>query len=159
MNTIEEYLEIKTADKDFYIKNNKFIDEKVSNDKLFECVSNDVDVVFNILNISPNKSGYKYFKESIFLYLFFEKDSPNFSKEIYPAIAKKYNKSIAAIERAMRLSFENVMYHLSKIKENYVTQYLKPYLLYPHNGEIVAKIVKLISSKYFQNNKERFFNI
>ena len=75
MNTIEEYLEIKTADKDFYIKNNKFIDEKVSNDKLFECVSNDVDVVFNILNISPNKSGYKYFKESIFLYLFFEKYS------------------------------------------------------------------------------------
>ena len=118
MNTIEEYLEIKTTDKDFYIRNNKFIDVNISNDNFFECVSNDVDIVFDILNISPNKSGYKYFKESIFLYMFFEKDSPSFSKEIYPAIAKKYNKSIAAIERAMRLSFENVMYHISKIKEN-----------------------------------------
>ena len=58
------------------------------------------------------------------------------------------------------ISLKNIIFIiLSKIKENYVTQYLKPYLLYPHNGEIVAKIVKLISSKYFQNNKERFFNI
>ena len=64
-----------------------------------------------------------------------------------------------AIERAMRLSFENVMYHISREKENYIAEYLKPYLLYPHNGEIVTKIVKLISSKYFQNNKESFFNI
>ena len=159
MNTLEEYLEIKTIDKNFYVKNNKVIDNEVSNDKFFECVSYDVDIVFNILNISPNKSGYKYFKEAIFLYLFFEKDSPSFSKEIYPAIAKKYNKSTMAIERAMRLSFENVMYHISREKENYITEYLKPYLLYPHNGEIVAKIVKLISSKYFQDNKDKFFNI
>lgn len=159
MNTLEEYLEIKTNDKEFYIKNNNAIDKNVSNDKFFECISYDVDIIFNVLNISPNRSGYKYFKEAIFLYLFFGKDAPSFSREIYPAIAKKYKKSTMAIERAMRSSFENVMYHISREKENYITEYLKPYLLYPHNGEIVAKIVKLISSKYFQNNKESYFNI
>ncbi len=159
MKRSEEYLEIETSDREFYVRNNKFIDSTVTNNEFFECVSYDVDIVFNVLNISPIKSGYKYFKDAIFLYLFYGKVNVSLSKDIYPVIAEKYHKSPMAIERAMRVCFENVMYHVSKLKDNYIAKYLKPSLLYPHNGEILVKIVKLISSKNFQNNKDSFFNI
>ena len=53
-------LALKTNDKEFYIKNNKVIDFNVSNDKFFECVSNDVDIVFNVLNISPSYPIFLY---------------------------------------------------------------------------------------------------
>lgn len=159
MERLKEYLEIKSSDRDFYIKNNDSIDVGVSNDGFFENVSYDVDIVFGVLNVSPSKTGYKYFKDAIFLYIFNGNLDVSMSREIYPAIAEKYQKTTMAIERAMRLCFENVMYHISKIKNNYIAEYLKPCLLYPHNSEIVVRIVKLISSKIFQNNKNTFLNI
>jgi hypothetical protein len=57
------------------------------------------------------------------------------------------------VNKAMRRCFENVLYYASKNEENYICLYLKNTLLFPHNSEIIVKIVELISSKKFQENK------
>ena len=156
MEVINEYLNLKSSYKEYYLKNNHSIDNtNISAADLFYYVGSDVDLVFSALNISPSKSGYKYWKDAIFLLILSTEISLSICNDIYPAIAKKYNKSSMAIERAMRLCFENVLFYISKNKTNLVGEYLKNSLLYPHNREILVKIVEFIVSENFQNNKNK----
>lgn len=157
MEVINEYLNITASYKDYYLKNNSFIEDKnITSKELFFYVSSDVDLVLSMLNVSPSKSGYKYWKDAIFISILSQKTNLSVCKEIYPAIAKKYSKTPMAVERAMRLCFENVMYYISKTQNNMVGDYLKSSLLYPHNREILVKLVELIVSKSFQENKNKF---
>lgn len=158
MKVLDEYLQIELNYKDLYLKNSG-CEDILSSHELFEKICGDADIVLAALNVSPNRSGYKYWKDAIFLYIVYNKNQVSICKEIYPAIAKKYNKTSMAIERAMRLCFENVMYYLSRSHNNFIGEQLKSSLLYPHNGEILVKIVRLIVSKNFQKNKDSYFNI
>ena len=159
MELLKEYLQMNARCKDLYIKNNEMIeDENLSFSELFENVSYDVDIVFPILVISPRKIGYKYWKDAIFLYMICEDNDVGVCNYIYANIATKYKKTQASIERAMRLCFENVMYNISKKESNFVIDYLKPVLLYPHNGELLVKLVKLLTSKDFQKIKRKLLN-
>ena len=160
MEIIEEYLKLSSNYKDEYIENNASIDiNNITSKNLYENVCYDVDIVLMALNISPSKVGYKYWKDAVFLYLLMSEKQPSICKDIYPAIGKKYSKTPTAIERAMRICFENVMYYLSKSKTTFISDYLKSSLLYPHNGELLIKITKFISTKEFQKNKLSCFNI
>lgn len=160
MEILNEYLKMVASNKALYIKNNTMIENSnVSFSELYENVSYDVDIIFMTLCISPNKTGYKYWKDAIFLYLISDDEDVGMCNYIYANIAKKYKKTPSAIDRAMRLCFENVMYNTSKIKGNYITDYLKSSLLYPHNSEILVKIIKLITSKEFHKTKNKVFNI
>jgi hypothetical protein len=113
----------------------------------------DVDIVFSALNILPNKSGYVFWKDAIFLYLILGKQKLSVCNDIYPLISKKYNATTMSIDRAMRRCFENVLYYAAKNENNFICAYLKNTILYPHNSELIVKIVELISSKKFQQNK------
>lgn len=154
MNYIESYFNLKVGYKDLYLFYNPELNgEEVSAEKLFYAVSGDVDLVFAALNIMPNKSGYQFWKDAIYLYLLQDKKKINLSIDIYPLIAKKYQTTLMCVDRAMRRCFENVLYFASKHDENYVCAYLKNNILFPHNSEIIAKLVELISSKKFQEKK------
>lgn len=159
MKILEEYMQISLNYLDEYYKNNEAIKDVVSSFELFEFISYDSDIVLRALNVSPKRCGYKYWKDAIFLYIVYNKTKISICNEIYPNIARKYNKTARAIERAMRLCFEDVMYYISKMPNNFIGEYLKSSLLYPHNGEILAKLVSLIVSKNFQKNKDSYFNI
>lgn len=160
MELLKKYFETYSSYKEIYIKNNSMIeDKKVSFLELFENISYDVDIIFMTLLITPNKVGYKYWKDAIFLYVICEENDISICNYIYKNIAKKYKKTSTSIDRAMRLCFENVMYNIIKKESNFVIEYLKPSLLYPHNSEILVKLVKLIISKDFQKIKSKLFNI
>ncbi len=153
-NAIDTYLNLNSTFKQFYIKNNELIiDEDIDSESLFFNVYNDADIILRNLNISPNKCGYTYWIDAVYLFLLAEKNRISICKEVYPTIAKKYNTTPMAVERAMRLCFENVMYHTTKHPDNYICSYFKNSLLYPHNSEILVKFVDLLSSKKFQQNK------
>ncbi len=153
MENIEEYLKINISYKNFYLENNPDVQIGYSLQELYLAVSMDVDIVFSSLNILPSKSGYVFWKDAIFLYLISEKQKPSICNDIYPAISQKYGSTKICIDRAMRRCFENVLYHTSKNSNNFICAYLKNHVMYPHNSELIVKIVELISSKYFQNNK------
>lgn len=154
MENIEEYLSLSISYKDLYIENNKDLScDKNSLQDLYCAVNNDLDIVFSALNILPNKSGYQYWKDAIFLYLISEKKKVSICKDIYPLISKKYGSTTMCIDRAMRRCFENVLYYASKNQKNFICAYLKNNLLYPHNSKLMAKIAELISSFSFQQNK------
>lgn len=160
MDLIKEYMKKSTSYKDYYVSNNEMIDkDNCSVDELFSNINSDIDLVLSMLNISLNKKGYQYWKDAIFIYILSEKLRLSICNEIYPVIAKKYNKTPMAIERAMRLCFENSMYYISKNNTNIFSEYFKDCLLYPHNGEILIKIVELISSKFFQKNKHKYLKL
>lgn len=155
MDCESTYLNLSRTYKDNYIKHNQLMNEEnFSVESLFYNVSSDVDIVLNCLNVAPNKCGYLYWKDAIFLFILSNNTRVSICNDIYPAIAKKYSKTAMSVERAMRICFENVMYYASK-RDNYVCEYLKDSLLYPHNSEILARLVDLIVSKSFQENKHK----
>ena len=153
MENIEEYLKINISYKNFYVENNAEMHKDYSLQDLYLAVSMDVDIVFSALNILPNRSGYVFWKDAIFLYMILDKKKPSICNDIYPAISKKYGSTKICIDRAMRRCFENVLYHASKNSANFICAYLKNHVMYPHNSELIVKIVELISSKMFQKNK------
>lgn len=154
MNELESYLNINITYKDYYTAyNDELSKDDDSAEHLYICVSRDVDIVMANLNILPSKSGYLFWKDAIFLYLFSSKSKVSICNDIYPAIAKKHQTTTMCVNKAMRRCFENVLYYASKNEDNYICLYLKNTLLFPHNSEIIVKIVELISSKKFQENK------
>ena len=154
METIDEYFNISISRKSNYEKNLVCESEEgENNDNLYYHIDNDLGIVFRYLNISSRKYGYRYWKDAIFLYISSEKMQVSICKDIYPVIAKKYNKSASSIERAMRLCFEDALYFSSKNDDDFIYKYLKNVLIYPHNGEIMARISELIMSKDFQKRK------
>lgn len=151
---IETYLNLNLTYFDYYVEYNKEInEEKVLPKEMYICVGRDVDIIFSTLNILPSKSGYLFWKDAVFLYLISKKEKISICNDIYPVIAQKHNTTTMCIDRAMRRCFENVLYYCSKKQDNYICDYLKSVLLYPHSSEILAKLVELISSKKFQENK------
>ncbi len=160
MIKLQNYLELDCSYESIYINNNHFIkNEKYSVQNLFYNICSDVDIVLNALNISASKSGYRYWKDAVFIYITNSSTSFSICKDIYPAIAMKYSKTIASVEKAMRSCFEDVMYQSQKKGGNYISDYLYNYLLFPHNSELLLRIVELIVSNYFQNSKEKFLII
>ena len=154
MENIESYLNLNISYKDFYIENNAELSKNTcSTEEIYIAVSLDVDIVFSALNILPSKSGYLFWKDAIFLYMILEKKKISICNDIYPLISKKYGTTKMCIDRAMRRCFENVLYFASKNENNFICTYLKNTVLYPHNSELIVKIVELISSKKFQQNK------
>ena len=154
MENVESYLSLNISYKDFYIENNSELSKsKQSLEEIYVAVSQDVDIVFSALNILPNKSGFQFWKDAIFLYLISGKQKVSICNDIYPLISKKYETSKMCVDRAMRRCFENVLYFASKNENNFICTYLKNTILYPHNSELMVKIVELISSKKFQQEK------
>ena len=154
MENVESYLSLNISYKDFYIENNSELSKsKQSLEEIYVAVSQDVDIVFSALNILPSKSGFQFWKDTIFLYLISGKQKVSICNDIYPLISKKYETSKMCVDRAMRRCFENVLYFASKNENYFICSYLKNTILYPHNSELMVKIVELISSKKFQQEK------
>lgn len=151
----DSYFKIGASTRAHYIKNNLLIrGSEVSDDELYENVSLDVELVLKELQISASRLGYKYWKEAIFIFIMHDMTNPKVCKEIYPAIAKKYNKSAVSIERAMRLTFEATLHSSEKMAvKTPVYIALKSLLLFPKNSVLVIKIVELITTKEFQKYK------
>ncbi len=155
METENDYLNYGTSYKELYLKNNIMLKHGASVDEVYECISVDVDFVLESLYITPNKLGYGYWKDAVFIYILSGKHHMSICNEIYPLVAQKHAKTPMSVERAMRLCFEDALYYISKNSENYVTRYFKNYLLHPHNGEIMIKLVEIISSSEFQKMKQK----
>lgn len=155
MENIESYFKLNISYKDLYKKNNQDLLKSDSIESLYMAVNKDVDIVLSALNIMPNKSGYQYWKDAIFLYLMADKTKVSICNDIYPLISQKYGTTKMCIDRAMRRCFENVLYYANKNQENFICAYLKGNLLYPHNSKLMAKIAELISSSLFQYNKHK----
>ncbi|MBE5755517.1 MAG: hypothetical protein E7341_02400 [Clostridiales bacterium] len=154
MDELQSYLNINITYRDYYIEHNDDLEsEELTAEKFYISVSEDLDIVLNNLNILPSKTGYLFWKDAVFLYLFSSKAKISICKDIYPAIAKKHETTTMCVDRAMRRCFENVLYYASKNEHNYICLYLKNALLFPRNSEIIVKLVELISSKKFQENK------
>lgn len=154
MEDLDEY--VNYTHKDYYIKHNRdFNTKEVTMENLFYCINCDVELVLNCLKISPKKYGYDYWKSAIFIYIIKEKSHISICKEIYPVIAKNYNKTASSVERAMRVCFENTMFNMSDTN-NYICDYIKKFLRIPHNSELLIKLADLIVSDEFQRTKQKY---
>ena len=152
--TIDSYLSMHFSNKYYYVVNNPEIaDDESSLDALYHQVKQDLGVIFRVLKIAPNKNGYSYWFDAVFLNIITDKPHVSICKDIYAVIALKYNTTSMAVERAMRLCFENTLYDLSKQDNNYVISYFRNSLVYPHNSEILSKLTEIMISKEFHLRK------
>ncbi|MBQ8451447.1 MAG: hypothetical protein IJ538_01555 [Clostridia bacterium] len=154
MEFLDTYLSLNLSYRDCYIRNNAELrDKAVTDQMLYYNIHNDMDIIFNAIKLSPSKQGYRYWKDAIFIIILNDGKKMKICNEIYPAIAQKYDRTAISVERAMRLCFENAMYNNAKDESNFVFDYLKNYLLFPRNSEILAKLTELVMSKDFQRKK------
>ncbi len=58
------------------------------------------------LGISPSKSGYLYIRDGIYLYVTHPEHQYKITKELYPYLSEKYQKTQAAVEKSMRTAIE-----------------------------------------------------
>jgi len=69
-------------------------------------IYNRISLMLMKLGVSPSRDGYEYLKEGIYICY----SNPSYIKRItiylYPLLAKKYGKSVNAIERNIRYSIE-----------------------------------------------------
>lgn len=158
MVELDKYLMIDSSYETIYKKNNSFLGEKenISVESLYYNIITDVDIILNTLCVSPSKAGYRYWRDAVFIYITNFKMPISICNDIYPVIGLKYGKTSASVERAMRICFEDVMYNISKKESNYVIAYLKNHLLFPHNSEILLRLVELVVSKNFQSEKNNY---
>ncbi len=155
MSYIDKYFNYKPTYKYFYMKNNNLFDLDLPDEEILNMIFQDIDMVLRVLKLSPQKAGYLYWRDAVLLSIISEKPDLSMSIDIYPFIAKKHGKTEVAVERCMRISFEDVMFKTSKDK-NLITNFLNPFLLHPHNFEIMIKLSELISSSEFKRFKYSF---
>ena len=151
MEITNSYLNFKPTYKYNYLKHNN-IDSSIKAEELFSRILDDIDIVLSVLKISPSKVGYSYWRDAILLSIISEKDHVSICNDIYPMIAKKYNKTSISIERAMRLCFEDVLYN-AKHENNYIFNFMHHFLIRPHNSQLLMKMVELIVSNEFKRFK------
>lgn len=159
MESLETYMAFENSYKERYLQNSEDLSKNPSVKEILQAVQFDVDVVLSALSISPNKLGYSYWKDAVYLFITYDKQSVKICSEIYSVIAVKYKKTSISVERAMRLCFENAMYYISKTEPNFITTFMKKYLLYPKNNQLLIKIVELISMRRFQKEKRKIILI
>lgn len=157
MESVNNYIMFNPTYKDYYIKYNRdFNNKEADMHNLYYCIYKDVELVLNALKISPKKFGYDYWKNAVYIYIVSGKNHISICKEIYPIIARNFNKSIGSVERAMRICFESVMHDICEITDNYICNYIRKFLLNPRNSELLVKITDLIVSDEFQRNKSKY---
>lgn len=155
MVELNKYLELDNSYELAYKRNNNFLcnQDSLALESLFYNITADVDIILNSLSISASRSGCRYWKDAVFIYITSCKMPISICKDIYPIIGLKYGKTSASVERAMRVCFEDVLYRNSKKEGNYIVDYLQNCLLFPHNSELLMRIVELVVSKKFQDEK------
>jgi len=150
------YLNFKPTYKYYYLKNNGILPGSIPTEEIIARLMTDIDLILSVLKISPSKIGYIYWRDAIAISVFSEKDHLRICNDIYPLIAKKYNKTIISIERAMRLCFDNIMYYPNK-ENDYVLSFMDFYLRNPHNSDLLMKLVELVVSQEFCRYKASIF--
>lgn len=150
----KRYLDFDNRYRSSYIKNNGLRNEELASiEDLYFNVIDDVDIVLNVLKIPSSKKGFKYWQDAVFIYLSANSNDISICNQIYPVIAKKYEKTDRSVERAMRLCFENTLYNVSKYGKSPISNFMYNYLINPKNSEILCRITELIVSKEFQEKK------
>lgn len=121
-NSINKIMEQKKLD-----NNANMILEKINNE-------------LSILNFNFSYVGTRYLKECIYeLYIRKDENLANLSKEIYPIIAKKYNKSVNNIYSNIKQSIKIMYYDCDSIVLTHYFNY--SYCVQPKAKEIIFTIL------------------
>lgn len=152
MENTESYLNFRPTHVDYYMKNNYIDGNKITTDELYLRIMQDIELALRALKIQTSRIGYAYWKDAILYCILTDKDRLSVCYEVYPMVAKKHGCTTISVERVMRLCFENTLYYV-KNDTNYITSFMKHYLVTPHNGQLLSKFVELIISSEFRRFK------
>ncbi|MBQ5441021.1 MAG: sporulation initiation factor Spo0A C-terminal domain-containing protein [Firmicutes bacterium] len=67
-----------------------------------------VSILLYELSLSPSYKGYKYLKDAIMMLCEDESNYRSFTKNIYPALAKKHNTTSQNIEKNIRFAIKKI---------------------------------------------------
>ena len=145
------------------IKNNKSIFYLTDLENFIECILNILKNKFKYnckigtylainkelsdLNFNFNQCGTKYLAESILeIYYINDYDNMNLSQNIYPIIAKKYNKSVNNIKTNITKAYSNMFNNCSN---EYLEYYLKICIIKnkkPKTNDLILGVIRHISN-------------
>ncbi len=115
----------------------------------FSTINYRISEILSILNFNPCMQGYNYIKKPLFLIVTTNKKYV-FSRELYPLLSKKYDKTNMAIERAIRVSIATAW---KKTDENTKSLFFNckshKSLDKPTNSEFISELAEYIRSEFF----------
>lgn len=95
------------------------------------------------LGIAPHVKGYRYLKEAIKMAILAPQQMEGITKTIYPEIAKKYQTSVANIERAIRYAInDGWKKHRNERWERYLSVDLQERKKRPSNSELISALAE-----------------
>lgn len=104
-------------------------------------------ILLAMLGIPSNISGYDYIKDTLMLGISNNYKIPAISKNLYPKIAKNYNKNPAQIERCIRHAITKSMDRASgEILYFIFGETLNSLKYTPTNSEYITQILKFLES-------------
>lgn len=95
------------------------------------------------LGIPPHVKGYRYLKEAVKMAIVAPYCMDGITKTIYPEIGKKYQTSVANIERAIRYAISDAWKHRRNQRwERYLSLDLQERKKRPSNSELISALVE-----------------
>ncbi|MDE6149995.1 MAG: sporulation initiation factor Spo0A C-terminal domain-containing protein [Ruminococcus sp.] len=105
--------------------------------------------ILTVLKFSSKMFGYMYIREALFVVACSGKAKINFSRDIYPEVAKKFNSNTACVERAIRVAINKAW---SKMSVHIKKIFFSPETLKNHekptNNEFILTIGNYIHDEY-----------
>lgn len=143
---------IRTACKDDIVSSNRFVtppynSESINTAKINEGIEVEIEVtnLMHKVGIPANISGHQYLREAILMVVEDRGLITGITKELYPEVAKKYKKTSAKVERAIRHAIE-VCWLRGRIDvlENTFGYTINPERGKPTNSEFIAMVADKI---------------
>lgn len=118
-------------------------------EQVYNEINEKIVEILTVLKFSSKMFGYMYLREALFMVACSGKVKLNFSKEIYPEIAKKFNRNTACVERAIRVAINKAW---SKMSVHIKKIFFSPETLKNHekptNNEFILTIGNYIYEEY-----------
>lgn len=122
--------------------------------KGYDEIKHRISEIMNIFNFNNCMQGYNYIRDSIFMAVTQMNRKYNFSKDVYPAIAEKYETSSTSVERAVRVAISNSWKRTNEnVRKMFFNQNSLKNCKKPTNSEfilIIADYIRVEFSDFFE---------
>ena len=118
-------------------------------DQVYAEINDKIVEILTVLKFSSKMFGYMYLREALFIAACSGRVKFNFSKDIYPEVAKKFDSNTACVERAIRVAINKAWSRMSiHIKRIFFSPETLKNHEKPTNNEFILTIGNYIYEEY-----------
>lgn len=112
-------------------------------------IQSKISELLRMFTFNNSRHGYNYVKDAIFMLACDKNLKPVFSRDIYPALSKKYGASAMSVERSMRVSINSAWNRTDdSVKQLFFNIYSLKNKIKPSNNEFTITLAEYIKGEF-----------